>query len=60
MKKHKILITVDGGIIQDICDIPDNIEIEVHDYDCDEYETDDNNVETDENGDEYWKSIWSR
>ena len=60
MKKHKILITVEGGVIQDISNIPENTEVEVYDYDCDEYPNDNNNVEVDEDGDEYWKSVWDR
>jgi len=32
----KIIITVDGGVIQNVRGIPEGIVVEVHDYDTDE------------------------
>jgi hypothetical protein len=61
MDKKIINITVEGGVIQDISNIPDDISIEVHDYDCDtEPDPDDeyNSTKEDQNGDFYWESVW--
>jgi len=62
MEKKKITVIVEGGVIQEILDIPDDITIEVHDYDVDtepDEEDEFNNTVEDENGDYYWKSEWS-
>lgn len=57
--KKIINVTVEGGVIQDISNIPNDISIEVHDYDCDEEDCDENDpVETDTDGNVYWKSVW--
>lgn len=56
-EKQKIIITVEGGLIQWIKHIPEDIQIEVRDYDTDE-EADDKNVFTDADGDNYFKGIW--
>lgn len=55
MEKKRIIITVEGGLIQDVC-IPDgsNCVVEVRDYDIDgTFPT-----EKDEDGGEYVKSEW--
>lgn len=62
MEKKKITIIVEGGVVQEILDIPDDIIVEVNDYDCDT-EPDPNNIHNstrvDTNGDYYWLSEWS-
>jgi len=55
-EKHTITIHVEGGLIQEIQDIPDTIRIEVRDYDV-EGSIDDNLI-TDENGYEFFQNIW--
>lgn len=60
MKKKIINITVEGGIIQNIDDIPEDIEIHVKDFDCDsEPEEDSDHIRKNEDGDCYWFNIWS-
>lgn len=64
MKKKIINITVEGGIIQNIDNIPEDIEVHVMDFDCDsepeEYPEDAlaGNIRKNEDGDHYWFSIW--
>ena len=55
----EILITVEGGVIQDIR-IPKgcNAKVKVRDYDCDETPETDDRVTLDEQGDECYESIW--
>jgi len=61
VKKHKIIVIVEGGLIQDISNIPKDIEIEVHDYDCDsepDPNNKHNNTREDSDGAYYWQSTW--
>lgn len=52
----KIIITVSGGLIQDIIFPPDCImEIDVRDYDIEGF---DDELKTDNDGNEYLSSIW--
>jgi hypothetical protein len=53
---QRIIVTVQDGMIVDIADIPEGVEIEVRDYDPPE--VDEGDWETDEDGDEYAESIW--
>ena len=53
---NKIIIIVEGGLIQDISNIPHDIEIEVRDYDTDG--ADEENTKKDSDGDEYLIGIW--
>ena len=55
MKKHEIVITMEGGLIQDIQYIPKNIQIRVLDFDEDQ--SDDPRVEI-INGDKAYVTIW--
>lgn len=58
MSKKTITIIVEDGMIQDILDIPDDIEIRLQDYDCDqECDGDDPRIQKDEDG-EYWLSTF--
>jgi hypothetical protein len=50
-----INITVDGGVIQDITDIPNDVQVIVRDYDVDGNEE---NLLEDEGGYNYVESIW--
>jgi hypothetical protein len=52
----RITIIMDGGVIQDILDIPADCEIEVRDFDVEGCEFED--VLTDDNGEEYTSSVW--
>ena len=50
-----INITVEGGVIQDITDIPDDVQVVVRDYDVDGNEE---NLLEDEDGYNFIESIW--
>lgn len=50
-----IKITVDGGVIQDIMDIPEDFQVVVRDYDVDGTE---NNLLVDEDGHNFIESVW--
>ena len=64
--ENRIIITVEGGLIQDIQDIPFGTVIEVRDYDTDggfvkatgEATGEDNNLREDERGDIYTCVEW--
>ena len=49
-----ITIVVEGGVIQEILDIPANIQVVVRDYDIDGSEE----LETDGAGDQYVQTVW--
>ena len=57
----KIIVQVEGGVIQDILGIPDDVIVEVHDWDVDEG---DHDIEVfgplleDEDGNKYIKTLW--
>lgn len=54
---NRIIVTVSGGVAEvDQSTIPEGIEIEIRDYDCDGYD----NVKKDDNGSRYVEYIWSR
>lgn len=53
--KNKIVVFVEGGVVQDILNIPPGFQVIVKDYDV---EGRDMELETDENGDEYFKGVW--
>ena len=53
--KDKIIITVEGGLVQEITDIPDQCIVEVRGYDM----QDGDNTETDEDGKEYVSQEYS-
>ncbi len=57
-KKQKIIITVEGGVIQDV-DIPTGVEIEVEvrDYDVEGFEGG-SGLKKDKAGNEYIRSIY--
>ena len=57
-EKKKIVITLEGGLIQWIEGIPDGMVIEVRDYDVEG--ADESELETGENGDLYYESIWEK
>jgi hypothetical protein len=52
-----IIIKMDGGLIQDILNIPPGIEIEVRDYYATEGD-DDGRILTDEEGKRYYPTLW--
>lgn len=53
--KHKILITIEGGLVQDIAGIPFGCEVEVRDYDVDH--TENEALKEDEDGNKYIEII---
>jgi hypothetical protein len=64
---NRITVVVEGGVIQNILDIPEGVEVLTKDYDCDEDHTfcldeecvKDSNVKIDEDGNSYWECVWS-
>ena len=56
---RRIMVTVEGGLIQAVNNIPPGIVVEVHDYDTDGRELDEEaGVMPDEHGDFYQRSEW--
>jgi hypothetical protein len=55
--QKQILITMDGGVIQDINDIPPGVQVVVRDYDIED--VDSAELTADENGDEYIESVYN-
>jgi hypothetical protein len=55
MKPHTIRITIEGGVIQNIDDIPPGVQVIVRDYDVDGSEDD---LGQDDNGDKFVESTW--
>ena len=61
MKTQKIIITVEGGIVQNVNGIPGATIIEVHDYDTDGgILEEDDRLRRDKNGDVYHLSSWEK
>jgi len=67
--EKKIIITVDGGVIQNMCGIPEGVLVEVHDYDTDresdvDFRTHDDGliegaeVRKDADGNNYEVGVW--
>jgi hypothetical protein len=54
--QHAIVITVEGGVIQSIENIPPGVRIVVRDYDVDGTER--AGLVEDENGEQFVESIW--
>jgi hypothetical protein len=54
--KDKIIIEVSGGVVQSIDDIPQDVVVEVHDYDVEG--EDETELETDAHGDNYRCGVW--
>lgn len=53
----KIIIAVEGGIIQDMSGIPKGVEIEVRDYDIEG--ENENDLDTNADGNQHTTSIWA-
>jgi hypothetical protein len=61
MKNKKIIITVEGGIVQNVEGIPKGETIEVHDYDTDgAVPEEDDRLRRDKNGGVYHLSSWKK
>ena len=56
--KKKLVITLDGGLIQDIQGIPEDLVILVRDYDVEG--ADEAEITMDEHGEPYFESIWEK
>jgi hypothetical protein len=54
--KHTILVTVQGGVIQNIDDIPTDVRVVVRDYDVDGI--DESKLEEDQDGHRFVESTW--
>ncbi len=52
--KKPIIITVEGGLVQGISNIPEGVTVEVHDYDT----ADGHDPQVDQDGSIYNKSQW--
>lgn len=58
---EKIIIIVVGGVIQNVLDIPQDVEVEVRDYDTDQREEGDHGGDVickDKAGDFYREGLW--
>jgi hypothetical protein len=54
---NRIVIIVEGGVVQDVFGIPKGYGLEVHDYDvegCDE-----GDLETNDDGDKFYRGVWA-
>jgi hypothetical protein len=61
MKTKKIIIIVEGGIVQNVSGIPRGAAIEVHDYDTDgATPEEDDRLRRDKDGDVYHLSSWEK
>ena len=59
MDDKRIIITVEGGLIQNIEGIPAGVVVEVHDYDTDGAElNEEEGLLKDERGDVYQRAEW--
>lgn len=56
-EKHKIIVTVEGGLVQGIEGVPAGVVVEVRDYDVDST-TQPERLCTDQDGAKYAKSEW--
>lgn len=50
-----ITVTCEGGVVQDVSDVPDGFEVHVLDYEIDGSEV---GLETDANGDQFTRDIY--
>ncbi len=53
-----ITVVVEGGVIQDILDIPAGAQVVVRDYDVEGIDADEAELETDDDGNEHVRSVW--
>jgi len=61
MKTKKIIITVEGGIVQNVIGIPKGATIEVRDYDTDGADIEeDDRLRRDPSGGIYYLSSWEK
>lgn len=54
-KENKIIIIVDGGLVQEVKGLPPGTEYEIHDYDTEGCDHEVDPVEEDENGKEFYR-----
>jgi len=54
---HEIVISMEGGLIQDIDGIPHGVVIRVRDFDVEG--ADDSELSRDADGDPYYETVWS-
>lgn len=55
---EKIIVTVQGGLVQDVSGIPKGIEVEVRDFDCEESPEQDDRVHVID-GENVFVAVWS-
>jgi len=58
---EKIIVIVEGGVVQNVFDIPQGVEVEVRDYDTDQREEGDRDgdiIRKDKAGDFYRVGLW--
>ena len=53
-----IVITISGGIVQEIENIPEGVVVEVQDFDIDEIDPELHGVYTNKRGEEYTSETW--
>lgn len=57
-KAHEIVITMEGGVIQDIEHIPAGVEVVVMDFDEISDDDKDERIHTNDQGQKYYRSEW--
>ena len=55
---HRIIVVVEGGLIQDIVGIPSGVKIEVRDFDVEGTDPEYHELKTTLDGEEYVSSVW--
>jgi len=59
--RNKVIIIVEGGIVQNVLGVPAGVTIEVHDYDTDGADSEyDDRLRRDPAGDVYHLSAWEK
>lgn len=56
MEPNTIVITIEGGLVQDVSNIPPGMKVVVRDYDCEG--ADDDELSKDERGDDCYVTVW--
>ncbi len=53
-----VIVTVEGGVVQDVSGIPRGMTVEIHDYDVDGADCDEGDLERDADGDLFATDTW--
>ena len=53
---NRIVIVVEGGVVEDVLGIPQGYGLELHDYDVER--SNESDLETDDDGDKFFRGVW--